>query len=225
MQILLVEDEAPVARFIRRGLEAEGHRCTVIDDGKEALGFAEHGDHDLIILDRMLPRMDGLQVCRTLRARGVGTPVLMLTAMDSVEERVEGLRAGADDYLIKPFDFEELLARIEAIGRRSSLAEAESALVCGAISIDVPSRTVMHGKDVISLTAKEFDLLRLLASTPDRYWSRERILNRVWGSSSEAETNVIDVYISRLRRKLNGNTGGELIETQRGVGYRLKSKI
>ena len=220
MQILIVEDEERVARFIARGLEAEGHRCQVAPDGAQGLREARHGDYDLIVLDRMLPAIDGVALCRQLRADGLRTPVLMLTALDAVEDRVSGLRAGADDYLAKPFDFDELLARIEALSRRGGLDSSET-LEVGPLCVDVPGRRVTLAGSEVELTALEFDLLRLLASSAGRYWSRERILNRVWGSAAAPETNVVDVYVSRLRRKLGEGAG--LIQTRRGVGYCLQA--
>lgn len=222
MHILLVEDEARVAGFIARGLAAEGHRTTVVDNARDGLAHGRHGDQDLIVLDRMLPGRDGLELCRQLRAEGVQTPVLMLTALDAVEERVDGLRAGADDYLTKPFDFEELLARIEALTRRGALPQGDETLRCGLLQLDLPRRAVTVDGAAVRLTAREFDLLHLLASTPGRYWSRERILNRVWGTAEEPQANIVEVYISRLRRKLAPRGAPSPIETLRGVGYRLR---
>lgn len=221
MLVLLVEDEDRVARFIARGLAAEGMQCTVARDGAEGLEHCLHGDQDLIILDRMLPRLDGLKVCQRMRAAGVTTPVLMLTALDTVEERVEGLRAGADDYLVKPFDFEELLARIEALSRRGASPPLAEEVCCSGIQLNLSTRDVTVNGEAIVITAREFDLLRLLATTPGRYWSRERILNRVWGTTATPDTNVVDVYIGRLRRKLDIGETPPVIETLRGVGYRL----
>lgn len=222
MQILLVEDDPRVSGFIARGLKAEGHRCTVVANGEDGLAHGLHGDQDLIILDRMLPGRDGLAICQRLRAAHVTTPILMLTAMDAVEERVDGLRAGADDYLTKPFDFEELLARIEALTRRQRSAPEDDVLTVGSLRITPPSRGVQRDNEDITLTGLEFDLLLLLARHPERFWSRERILNRVWGAAEDPQTNIVDVYISRLRKKLDRPGEESLIENRRGVGYRLR---
>ena len=221
MKLLIVEDDARVAALIKRGLTAEGYVCEVATDAQS--GIAAATDVDLVILDRMLPGGDGLEVCRQLRARGNRVPVVMLTALAEVDERVDGLRAGADDYLGKPFDFEELLARVEALVRRAAPQVESQVIECGGLTIDVDRHTVScRGQDV-ALTALEFDLLKLLARHPDRFWSRERILSRVWPATSEPETNVVDVYISRLRRKLGGAGAASMIETRRGVGYRLRA--
>ncbi len=220
MHILLIEDDARVARFIANGLKAEGLQCTIAADGAAGLDHALLGDQDAIILDRMLPKLDGLTVCQRIRAKGIPTPILMLTAMDEVEDRVAGLRAGADDYLVKPFDFDELLARLEAIMRRGEVSTVPRDLRVGNIRLEPESRTLAVGDQVLPVTQREFDLLRLLASTEGKYWSRERILARVWGTVSDPDTNVVDVYIGRLRRKLGAESTAQ-IETQRGVGYRL----
>lgn len=220
MKLLIVEDDARVAGLIQRGLTAEGYVCEVARDAQA--GIAASDDVDLVILDRMLPGGDGLEVCRQLRARGNRVPILMLTALTEVDERVDGLRAGADDYLGKPFDFEELLARVEALVRRAAPQVESQVIECGELVIDVDQHTVRHAGQDVPLTALEFDLLKLLARHPDRFWSRERILSRVWPATSEPETNVVDVYISRLRRKLGDAGAPSMIETRRGVGYRLR---
>ncbi|MEM7084410.1 MAG: response regulator transcription factor [Pseudomonadota bacterium] len=220
MKLLIVEDDARVARMIERGLSAEGYNCTVVGEAITALDAAV--DMDAIILDRMLPGGDGLDICRRLRAKGNRVPILMLTALAEVDERVDGLRAGADDYLAKPFDFEELLARVEALVRRAAPQVESQRIALGSLIIDVDRHTVRLDDRDIAVTALEFDLLKLLARHPDRFWSRERILNRVWPATSEPETNVVDVYVSRLRRKLDRDQSTSLIETRRGVGYRLR---
>lgn len=221
MKILIVEDDSKVAGMIERGLAAEGYSCTVAPDVASALTTAR-ADFDAIILDRMLPGGDGLEVCRRLRARGDRTPVLMLTALADVDERVDGLRAGADDYLGKPFDFEELLARVDALIRRATPQADSQQLQVGVLVVDLDQHTVRYDDHDIAMTALEFDLLKLLARHPDRFFSRERILSRVWPVSSEPETNVVDVYISRLRKKLDKVGMRDAIETRRGVGYRLR---
>lgn len=219
MKLLIIEDDQRVANMIRRGLSAEGYVCVLAQDAKSGIEGAQ--DVDLIILDRMLPGGDGLEVCRQLRAKGNRVPILMLTALAEVDERVDGLRAGADDYLGKPFDFEELLARVEALVRRAAPQVESQQIVCGELIIDLDQHAAtLSGKD-IPLTALEFDVLKLLARHPNKFWSRERILSRVWPSTSDPETNVVDVYISRLRRKLDRTDQPSMIETRRGVGYRL----
>lgn len=219
MKLLIVEDDRRVASMIQRGLTAEGYVCVLAQDAQAGIAAAQ--DVDLVILDRMLPGGDGLEVCRRLRSQGSRVPILMLTALAEVDERVDGLRAGADDYLGKPFDFEELLARVEALVRRAAPQVESGQIVCGDLVIDPDRHSTMLGGQDVPLTALEFDLLKLLARHPDKFWSRERILSRVWPSTADPETNVVDVYISRLRRKLDRPDQASMIETRRGVGYRL----
>lgn len=223
MNILLVEDEEPVASFIQRGLWSEGWTVTVAGDGETALTLTERESFDTIVLDLMLPGIGGHEVCRELRARNNPTPVLMLTALDKVEDRISGLRVGADDYLAKPFDFDELVVRIEALVRRANrfevADEASHVLQNGALRFDQLSLEVTVAGERVDLSAKERDILKLLLDNPGRVYSRERILNAVWGVSQDPLTNIVDVYISRLRKKLGA--GGKAIETVRGAGYRL----
>ncbi len=220
--LLVVEDDPRVADFLGRGLRAEGYRATMARTGPEALDLAEAERFDAILLDVMLPGLDGREVCQRLRMRRDHTPILMLTALDAVEDRVEGLRLGADDYLAKPFAFDELLARLEALIRRSHrFAEAPRQLVAGDLVFDRESLTVARAGQRIELTSKELALLELLMSAPGRVFSRERILNNVWGLSEDPLTNVVDVYIRRLRRKLDGDSPLSVISTVRGAGYRL----
>ncbi len=221
MKILIVEDDAKLASMLERGLSAEGYACTVARDAESGVEAAV--DMDLVILDRMLPGGDGLEVCRKLRAKGDRVPILMLTALAEVDERIDGLRAGADDYLGKPFDFEELVARVEALVRRAAPQVESQQISVGDIVIDIDKHTVQRDGLDISMTSLEFDLLKLLARHPDRFWSRERIFSRVWPTNADPETNVVDVYISRLRRKLDRSGEDSVIETRRGVGYRLRS--
>lgn len=219
--LLLVEDEMRVADFIRRGLGAESYVVTHAASGEEALEQLRDGAFDLVILDLMLPGISGQDVCRQMRSRKDQTPVLMLTALDSVDDRVGGLRLGADDYLPKPFDFEELLARVEALLRRSAIAPAgDEYLICfeGVVLNKRSLETTVDG-ELIELSAKERDLLRLFLANPKKVMSRERILNSVWSSQEDPMTNIVDVYVARLRRKLNGY--GDSIHTIRGAGYRL----
>ncbi len=222
MNILLVEDEVRVADFIRRGLAAEGWGVTHVSDGETALDLLADAPFDAIILDLMLPGISGQDVCRKLRARANVTPLLMLSALDSTDERIAGLKLGADDYLPKPFDFEELVARLEALHRRTQrYASAQDAdlLDCNGVSFDRRSLTVLIDGGSIDLSGKEREILLLLMSNTGRVFSRERILNAVWGVTADPLTNVVDVYIGRLRRKLRQH--GSRIVTLRNVGYRF----
>jgi DNA-binding response OmpR family regulator len=222
MNLLLVEDESRVADFLERGLRAEGYQVMVACEGREGLNLARSYVFDLILLDLMLPDMSGLAVCQELRATGVRTPILILTALDTAENKIKGLRLGADDYLTKPFDVEELLARIEALIRRSQgFRQQASQLVAGDLVFDRDSLTVQKGGKDIGLTAKELAVLELLMSMPGKVLSRERILNTVWGYAEDPLTNVVDVYISRLRGKIDPQGGPTLIKTLRGIGYRF----
>ncbi len=222
MNILVVEDEHRVADFIVRGLRGEGWTAEHIDTGEKALDVLKNHQFDVVLLDLMLPGITGQDVCRKLRARGNHTPILILSALDAVEERVAGLRMGADDYLTKPFDFDELVARVEALVRRqnefqqsldSELIEYES------LQINTRSLVVSVDGEEIELTARERNLLLLLMANPGKVFARERILNTVWGSQEDPLTNVIDVYIGRLRKKLGAS--GAHIRTVRGLGYRF----
>ncbi|WP_299137875.1 response regulator transcription factor [uncultured Tateyamaria sp.] len=222
MNILLVEDETRVADFIRRGLGADGWSVDHVASGEDALEQAASNGYDVILLDLMLPGIQGKDVCRKLRARNAKTPILMLTALDSPEEKIEGLKVGADDYLTKPFDFEELVARIEALHRRATgyTSDANDALISsGGLTFDRASLQVnVHGKEV-ELSKKERDLLLLFLTNVGRVLSRERILNSVWGLNADPLTNVVDVYVGRLRRKI-GSEGARIV-TLRNVGYRM----
>ncbi|WP_420427449.1 response regulator transcription factor [Algiphilus sp.] len=223
-QLLIVEDDTRVARFLERGLSAEGYTCTLVHHGTRGLEMARHGAFDLILLDRMLPGHDGVAICRALRKAQIDTPILMLTALDEVDDRVEGLRTGADDYLGKPFDFEELLARLEALARRSGdYRDDNDVLTHGPLQLDIPALALSCRGQPVSLTTTEMALIRLLMSQPKRVYSRERILNAVWGQTEDPMTNIVDVYIGRLRRKLDSKDAPSLIETVRGAGYRLAS--
>lgn len=222
MNILLVEDELRVADFIRRGLAAEGWTVTHATDGETALEMVASSPFDAMILDLMLPGISGQDVCRKLRSRKDTTPILMLSALDATDERVAGLRLGADDYLSKPFDFDELVARVEAIHRRAqrfSGGDESWLLECDGISFDKRALTVRVHGDLVDLSSKERDILLLLMSGQGRVFARERILNAVWGIHADPLTNVVDVYIGRLRRKLRDQ--GNRIITLRNVGYRF----
>ena len=222
MNILLVEDETRVADFIRRGLSAEGWAVDHAADGEDALEHAASNSYDVILLDLMLPGIQGQDVCRKLRARKSKTPILMLTALDSPEEKVDGLKMGADDYLAKPFDFDELIARVEALHRRATgyTSDAgEAILTSGNLTFDRASLQVTVDGAEIELSKKERDLLLLFLTNTGRVLSRERILNSVWGLNADPLTNVVDVYVGRLRRKIGAE--GERIVTLRNVGYRM----
>ena len=222
MNILLVEDEVRVADFIRRGLGAEGWGVTHVGDGETALDLLSDAPFDVIILDLMLPGISGQDVCRKLRARANMTPVLMPSALDSTDERIAGLKLGADDHLPKPFDFDELVARLEALHRRAQrYAQPQNAdlMECDGVTFDKRSLTVLIEDEPIDLSGKEREILLLLMSSKGRVFFRERILNAVWGVTADPLTNVVDVYIGRLRRKLRQH-GGRIV-TLRNVGYRF----
>jgi two-component system OmpR family response regulator len=222
MRILIVEDETRIADFLQRGLRAEGHFCLVANDGETGLSLAMEGDFDLILLDLMLPGIHGHEVCQQLRMKQVNTPLIILSAMDSLDDVIAGLRMGADDYMTKPFSFEELLARIEAVMRRNSaIADQEQKLETGPLVFDRKSLRFFIDGTEIKLTAKELAIIELLMSNPDTLFSRERILNNVWGLNMDPLTNVVDVYIGKLRKKIDSGSDSSLIETVRGMGYRL----
>lgn len=220
MRLLLIEDEKRLVAFLRKGLREESYVVDSAMNGAEGLEMAQASHYDLIILDIALPRMDGLTVCRTLRNEGKTTPILMLTARDRVEDRVTGLDAGADDYLVKPFAFDELLARVRALLRRRVGGGDE--LSCGPISLNLKSRQALKDGKPVELTAREFSLLEFLMRHPDEVISRARIAEHVWEFPYDSESNVIDVFVNRLRSKLDPQH--EYLVTARGEGYRLKSK-
>lgn len=220
MKILVVEDEERVAQFIQKGLKEEGHAVDVAYDGEEGGFLAEVNDYDLIILDLMLPKKNGLQTCKEIRDHGVNTPVLMLTARDSVEDKVRGLDAGADDYLPKPFAFEELLARVRALLRRQSESKTPT-LKIADLELDPMSRQVTRSGKPIRLTTKEYALLEYLLRNPKKVLSRTLIGEHVWDMNFDPESNVIDVYVSHLRTKVDKDFEPPLIHTLRGQGYIL----
>ena len=234
MNILLVEDDPRIAGFLQRGLRAEGHAVQVAATGPDGLAMAkaawlapdEGRGPTVLLLDVMLPGMTGLQVCQTLRAAQVQIPILMLTALGTLEDRVTGLRLGADDYLCKPFEFEELLARIEALARRTraQVAPPSSTLRVADLSLDLEAMRASRGGRPLSLTARELALLELLMRAPGRLFSRERILSNVWSLNEDPLTNVVDVYIRRLRSKIDDGQAQPLIHTLRGLGYRLEAQ-
>jgi two-component system OmpR family response regulator len=217
VRILLIEDDRRLAELLVRRLRAEGHEAETCDDGIEGLAQAESGGYDLVIVDVMLPGMDGVTLTATLRERGSDLPVLMLTARDTVDDRVTGLRAGADDYLVKPFAFAELLARVDALARRAGPATADRTITYGAVSLDPLARRVTVGGDEVELTAKEFDLLECLMAHRGRVLSRVELKELVWDFSFDAQTKIVDLYVHYVRRKLGRD--GDIIQTVRGVGY------
>jgi heavy metal response regulator len=221
MRILVVEDEPKVASFVERGLTAEQYTVEVVHDGEAALQRLGVGDYDLVVLDVLLPKRDGLSVLETLRARGSGIPVLLLTARDTVADKVAGLDRGADDYLTKPFAFEELLARVRALLRRGAPAAA-SVLTVGDLSLNPATREVRRGGRRIELTAKEYALLEFFLRRRGQVLSRPIIAQHVWGVDFDTFTNVIDVYVNYLRRKIDTDGEPKLLHTVRGVGYVVK---
>jgi two-component system, OmpR family, response regulator len=218
VRVLVVEDEAKLAGLLRRGLRREGMGVDVASNGEEALVRATATDYDLILLDVMLPGFDGMEVCRRLRAEDVWSPTLMLTARDAVEDRVRGLDSGADDYLAKPFSFEELLARIRALTRRAANPRP-AVLEVGELRLDPATHQVWRDGEELSLTAREFALLEMFMRHPGEVLSRFELLEHVWDGSYENRSNVIEVYVGYLREKLDRET----IETVRGAGYRLRA--
>ena len=222
VRILLVEDEARVAGFIARGLREQSYAVDIAPDGEQALYQAAVNQYDLVILDVMLPIKDGHTVCRELRSAGFSTPILMLTARATVDDRVEGLDSGADDYLAKPFDFKELLARLRALSRRAKVLRAQVCRV-GDLVLNTASHAVTRGGKAVSLTAKEYALLEFLVLNQDRVVGREQIAQHVWDENFDAFSNVIDVYIKRLRARLESGGASRLIRTRRGEGYILSA--
>lgn len=221
MRILLVEDEHKISAYVMRGLEEAGYAVDAVFNGRDALDWAEAAVFDLILLDILLPVMDGLAVCRELRGRGDRTPVLMLTARDAVDDRVIGLDAGADDYLVKPFAMKELLARIRALTRRAGDQPKSTVLSFADLRLDMRTHEVRRGDQRIELAAKEFAVLECLLREPERVLTRTQIAEHVWNYDSFNQSNVVDVYIRNLRRKLDDPFKQKLIQTVRGVGYRL----
>ena len=224
MRILVVEDERKVAAFVRQGLVEEGHVVEVAADGAAALDAVADGPpYDLVVLDVMLPKRDGLDVLKTLRARRMQAPVLLLTARDGVADKVAGLDAGADDYLAKPFAFEELLARVRALLRRGR-GGAEPVLRVADLSLDPATRIVTRGRRRISLTAREYALLEYFLRNTGRVLTRPMITQHVWGMDFDPESNIVDVYVGYLRRKIDAEGEPRLLQTMRGAGYTLSAE-
>lgn len=225
-RLLVVDDDPKITAFLRRALVLEGYEVAVAQTGADGLRSVAEAPPDLVILDIMMPGIDGIEVCRRLRAAGEGMPVLLLTARDAVPDRVKGLDAGADDYLVKPFALEELLARVRALLRRGSARAPEEAvqpaLTYADLSLDPASREVRRGDRSIELTAKEFELLHLFLTYPRQVLSKDLLMDRIWGHDWSGESNVLEVYVGYLRQKLEAAGEPRLIQTVRGVGYVMK---
>lgn len=221
MHVLLIEDDARVAGFVARSLQDEGHLVDHCPDGRSGLIQATTERYDVIVLDRMLPHVDGLRLLQTIRGTGDATPVLMLSALGDTDERVRGLRAGSDDYLAKPFSIAELVARVEALGRRQPSGEAVSVIDLGEVTIDPVARLVSCGGRRVDLTNREFRILECLARNIGRIVTRSMLLEQVWDYSFDPQTNIIDQHVSRLRQKLDRVGATSLIETVRGAGYSI----
>lgn len=224
MRILVVEDEPSIANFVRQGLTEAGYAVDVAGDGREALNFALAAEYDVLVLDIMLPKLNGLDLLRELRRQGDKTPTLMLTARDTIDNRVEGLDAGADDYLVKPFAFPELLARIRALLRRPPL-QTGNVLQVGDLILDRATREVRRDSRLIDLSPREFAVLEYLMHHPNQVLTRTQIGEHVWNFDFYNESNVVDVYIGYLRRKLENTDELPLIHTVRGVGYRISAEL
>jgi two-component system, OmpR family, response regulator len=220
-KVLLIEDDPRVVRFVRRGLEAEGFAVDVAPNGEDGLELGRSNEYDVVVLDRMLPGMDGMEVCDSLRRERRPCAVLMLTAKDTLQNKVEGLHGGADDYLTKPFAFDELLARLHALLRRARYQPVEPVLQVADLVLDPASRRARRGEREIPLTVKEYMLLAYLVENTGKVLSRTRILNHVWGYSSDPGSKVVDVYIRYLRQKIDTDDAVPLIRTLRGFGYSI----
>lgn len=222
MRILIVEDDEETRGFIAKGLEQAGHSVAAGSDGREGLFLATGGGFDVLVVDRMLPWLDGLSLVKALRAAGDATPVLMLTAMGGISDRVDGLESGADDYLVKPFAFSELAARINALGRRPAARVETHQLIVGDIVLDLHRRTVERAGMRVTLQPREFALLAELMRNPCRVMTRTMLLERVWDFDFDPKTNIVDTHLSRLRSKLNAGFAEDAIETVRGAGYMMR---
>ncbi|RBO51614.1 DNA-binding response regulator [Rhodovulum sp. BSW8] len=221
MKLLVVEDDPTTAQFIARGLGEEGHSVDCLDNGRDALTRALATAYDVMVVDRMLPELDGLSLVRALRAAHVTTPAIFLTSMSGVDDRIDGLRAGGDDYLVKPFAFGELSARIEALGRRPPMQETETVLKAADLEMDLVRRTVSRAGRRIDLLPREFALLEHLLRHKGRVQTRTMLLESVWDINFDPQTNVVETHISRLRAKVDKPFDKELIATVRGAGYRI----
>jgi two-component system OmpR family response regulator len=224
MRVLVIEDDAETGSYLRRGLREQGHVVDIATNGRDGLFMATSEAYDILIVDRMLPHLDGLSVVKTARATGLKTPVLFLTTMSGVGDRVEGLEAGADDYLVKPFAFAELSARINALARRPPMAQVETVLKVADLEIDLISREVRRAGLDIDLQPREFRLLEYLMRNAGRVVTRTMLLESVWDFHFDPKTNIVETHISRLRSKIDRGFDTELIETVRGSGYILRAR-
>jgi two-component system, OmpR family, response regulator len=220
MKVLLVEDDRKILSFVRKGLKEQGFVVDVCENGDDGYALASEQAYDVLILDIMLPGRDGLSILRGLREKKITVPIILLTARSTLSERVEGLNLGADDYVSKPFYMEELLARIHAVRRRVT-GDQLSMMQAGDLTVNLITREVRLGKETVELTVREFSLLELLMRSPGRVFTRTQILEHVWGYDFDPQTNVVDVYVRRLRSKIDVKPDAPLIETVRGVGYRM----
>ncbi len=221
MKLLLVEDDKESAKYLIKGLREHGYVIDHCDNGKDGLFLAASEKYDAMIIDRMVPEVDGITIIQTLRAAGNETPMIILTALDKVEERVKGLKSGADDYLAKPYSFTELLARLEAITRRKAVEKTVTKLTCGELEMDLLTRTVIRSGKEIELQAREFALLEYMMRNCGTVVTRTMLLEHVWDYNFDPQTNVIDVHISRLRQKIDKGFEKTMIQTLRGAGYKL----
>ena len=224
MRVLVIEDDRETAQFLLKSLKESGHAADTANDGEAGLELAQAGQHDVLIVDRMLPKMDGLTLIKTLRAEGVRTPVLVLSALGEVDDRVKGLRAGGDDYLTKPYAYSELLARIEALSRRVVPEEQETRYAVGDLVLDRLSHRVTRGGEPIPLQPREYRLLEYLMKNAGQVVTRTMLLEHVWDYHFDPQTNVIDVHVSRLRQKIDKGFDKPLLHTVRGAGYRLSAE-
>ena len=219
MKVLLIEDDPTIAAYVANGLRENGHSVDTCSDGRDGLYATAEQSHDIVLLDRMLPNVDGMTILQTMRAARNLTPVLMLTALGETDDRVEGLRKGADDYLSKPFSLQELLARVEALGRRPRPAEQQDRLGAGPLEMDLLRRRILVGGREVRVTNREFQILEVLLRNSGRVVTRSMLLEAVWDYRFDPQTNIVDQHVSRLRQKL-GEGAESVIETVRGVGYR-----
>lgn len=223
MRILVIEDEAEVSAYLAKGLREHGYTVEQASDGKDGLFLALYEEFDAMIVDRMLPNVDGLSIIRSVRQADISTPVLILSALGQVDDRVAGLREGSDDYLVKPFSFSELIARLEALLRRPSPSGSQTRLAVGDLEMDLLARTVQRGQDTIELKPREFSLLEYLMRHAGQVVTRTMLLEHVWDYHFDPQTNVIDVHISRLRQKIDRGYEHEMLQTVRGAGYTLRA--
>ncbi len=222
MRVLVIEDDRETAQFLQKALKESGHSADIAEDGEAGLSLAEEGSYDVLIVDRMLPRLDGLSVIKELRSKGLRTPVLILSALGDVDDRVKGLRAGSDDYLTKPYAYSELLARVEALARRPVPEEQETRYIVGDLVLDRLSHRVIRDGETIQLQPREYRLLEYLMKHAGQVVTRTMLLEHVWDYHFDPQTNVIDVHVSRLRAKIDKNFDKPLLHTVRGAGYTIR---